>query len=541
MTVTSARPSKNGKPHTRRPAPRPLRRAKPPEPDSGDSGVGGPEKGMAPSASTSGVSAADGRFKGIGGPVGEACRYHADYMVMPARTVVMLALWEQAAHFIGEGDDIGPWDTFPIAAVTSPEMGCGKSTLLDQISEVAPRSELGKLINPSEAHLFRTIESHRPTMVMDESERFTGGQLDPFRSLMNASIRWDAKTGRCAKVKDDHEPRTYSIYCPKVLALIGDLDPVLNDRCLPVRLERKADEPVRQFRGKAAREEGQKVRAAMAEWAVVNRAAVEKVYDGLTPFRLRNHRRADLLMPLQAVATVLGGGALAELEAYARDLEAQDREAEQNSPRVRLLAAVRELFAEQHPASAPPAGSLTAAIHAKSEPLVQSQGGQPFIRTGALLAALCKREEEPWKEWSHGRPLSAEKLAGLLRPFGIRSARTPDQKQSGYYLASFRDAWGRYLPPAPAAGPTNPASAPRRPAGYDAMIRTERWATYAEAVRRHWGNRCAICNGDGPLEVHHRTYERLGKETMTDCIPVCGEPCHAFADRVRKETKEAGS
>jgi 5-methylcytosine-specific restriction endonuclease McrA len=53
---------------------------------------------------------------------------------------------------------------------------------------------------------------------------------------------------------------------------------------------------------------------------------------------------------------------------------------------------------------------------------------------------------------------------------------------------------------------------------------------------KHWGkirakrlkqakNRCELCNAPGILHCHHRTYERFGKEKVTDVLILCGS-CH---------------
>jgi hypothetical protein len=57
-------------------------------------------------------------------------------------------------------------------------------------------------------------------------------------------------------------------------------------------------------------------------------------------------------------------------------------------------------------------------------------------------------------------------------------------------------------------------------------LRTERWKRKARAARKRAGNRCQMCNSDAkPLEVHHRTYERLGWELSGDLIALCAR-CH---------------
>ncbi len=74
---------------------------------------------------------------------------------------------------------------------------------------------------------------------------------------------------------------------------------------------------------------------------------------------------------------------------------------------------------------------------------------------------------------------------------------------------------------------------------YDRYMRSARWrfsaARLAElkAARR----RCRICNDPGRrarLEVHHRTYRRLGREAASDLLCVCGDCHRAITDHLRR-------
>lgn len=60
---------------------------------------------------------------------------------------------------------------------------------------------------------------------------------------------------------------------------------------------------------------------------------------------------------------------------------------------------------------------------------------------------------------------------------------------------------------------------------YLTYLASQEWNERRQRVMNYYGHRCAICNASGPLEVHHRTYERLGEEDATDIIPLCPE-CH---------------
>lgn len=61
---------------------------------------------------------------------------------------------------------------------------------------------------------------------------------------------------------------------------------------------------------------------------------------------------------------------------------------------------------------------------------------------------------------------------------------------------------------------------------YVAYLLSDHWGRVrAKAIKRA-GGRCSICNAKGPLQVHHRTYERLGEERDNDVIALCRK-CHA--------------
>lgn len=60
---------------------------------------------------------------------------------------------------------------------------------------------------------------------------------------------------------------------------------------------------------------------------------------------------------------------------------------------------------------------------------------------------------------------------------------------------------------------------------YEDYMRSTAWRMQRDRFLNFWGHRCALCNGQKNLEVHHRTYERLGREKITDCIVLC-HACH---------------
>jgi hypothetical protein len=70
------------------------------------------------------------------------------------------------------------------------------------------------------------------------------------------------------------------------------------------------------------------------------------------------------------------------------------------------------------------------------------------LASSVIVERLVALEDKPWREWSHGRPLSPAKLARLLTSYGIYPAgtiRIGEKTAKGYRRAAFIDAWERYL------------------------------------------------------------------------------------------------
>lgn len=83
------------------------------------------------------------------------------------------------------------------------------------------------------------------------------------------------------------------------------------------------------------------------------------------------------------------------------------------------------------------------------------------------------------------------------------------------------------------------ASDPERLRWYsEVYLRSPHWLAFRAKVLEYWGHRCALCNARGVLSAHHRHYESLGHESITDALALC-QPCHEWADNRRRKVKRA--
>ena len=140
------------------------------------------------------------------------------YVASPEFAVEVVVLWTLHAH-THDASFISP-----ILAITSPVLGCGKTTLLMLVSALTPRSL--PVANLTTASLFRAVEKWKPTLLIDEADTYLR-ENEELRGVLNSGHnRAGAWILRC--VGEDHEPRNFSTWAPKAIALIGKLprDPV---------------------------------------------------------------------------------------------------------------------------------------------------------------------------------------------------------------------------------------------------------------------------------------------------------------------------
>lgn len=303
--------------------------------------------------------------------------------------------------------------TAPILALRSPEKRCGKTTVLSWLGRFVHRAILAS--NMTSATVFRVIEGWRPTLLIDEADTFIANS-DELRGVLNSGHTHDT-AWVVRNVGENHEPRRFSTWGAKAIALIGNLPGTLEDRSITIQMRRKlTGEKVEKLRH-ADKEQIKSLRRRCLRFANDRSAAVRASCPHV-PETL-NDRAADNWEPLLAIAD-LAGGDWAERARLAAEVLAREQHAD-DSLRVALLTDIRQVFAKKR---------------------------TDRIATDDLLKALVNMKERPWAEFKHGRSLTASQLANLLRQFSIqsRTIRIGQKTPKGYSLDRFADAFARYLP-----------------------------------------------------------------------------------------------
>ena len=336
------------------------------------------------------------------------------FVDLPGAAADAATLWTIGTH-------IHPrLDISTILNVTSATPRCGKSLLLEVLAGLARNSEVvSGRVTP--AALYRTIEKYEPTLFLDEADTFFGDDPE-LRGVVNGSQRRDsAYIMRC--VGDDHEPRRFRTWCPKAVSGIGNLPDTTLDRCLVIRMERRAPD-ARPLTGWRDRDKAafEALARRIVRWVQDAGDAVLKGRAKVAFPDALHDRARDAWEALLATGDAAGG--------------------EWAGPGGRAFRAAAALTAERE-GEAGARETLLADLRA----VFETKGDPEALATGDVLAALHGMEGRPWSEWRHGKALTARGLADMLKPFRVypgthRLAGGVILK--GYKRAALKLVWGRY-------------------------------------------------------------------------------------------------
>jgi hypothetical protein len=334
------------------------------------------------------------------------------FVVLSENQADAITLWVLHTHALEAAE------TTPYLAITSPEKRSGKTRLLEVLELLVARPWLTG--RTTAAALARKVDALTPTLLLDESDAaFKSGSeyAEALRGLLNTGYRRSGKATVVVPKGTSYGFADLATFGPKAIAGIGGLADTVLDRSIRIRLERKLrGDGVDRFYRRDVEPEGANLEALAADWATPNidtlRAARPALPDEL------DDRAQDVWEPLLAIAELAGPSWRSRGRAAAVSLSGpQVREEE--SMAIRLLADMRRVFDENH---------------------------AEMMRSSDVLAALAAELDAPWGDW-YGKAITAQAVAKILKPFGIRTMEIwiDGQKARGYRRDRLQPVWDRYL------------------------------------------------------------------------------------------------
>ena len=333
------------------------------------------------------------------------------YVVLGDAQLVAVALWTFHTHALAAAD------VTPYLTITSAEKRCGKSLLQETL---LPLAHAGiSTLNISDAAMFRVVTDRKPTLFFDEVDSVFGPKArdrEDLRGMLNGGWRRGAV---CYRVNGaTMSLQSFAVFCPKAFAMIGELPDTIADRSIPIRMEpRTRDQQIERARVRERDVAAEPIRRSIENLAKRYRIELRDARPEL-PDEL-NDRAQDVWEPLLAIADLAGDGWPERARAAAVSLSGQTRD--NDSLGVTLL---RDIYAVFH-----------------------ADGAPQRIKTSDLIARLSEIEESPWGDW-YGKPISAQGLSRLLKPYRIRTmpVKVEGIAVRGYKVEQFASAWERFVP-----------------------------------------------------------------------------------------------
>ena len=332
------------------------------------------------------------------------------FVVLQEGSPIALPLWI-AGTYVYE-----PLRIFPKLMVVSPEKRCGKTTLLEVIEAILPRPVMAS--NISSAVIYRMVELHRPTLLLDELDTFLPNNPELHGIINSGHTKKGASILRCDG--DDNEPKRFSTWSPMVLAGIKLAGDTIIDRSVVIQLRRKTKGETVQTIPVNFTDQCLALRRKLLRWAEENANTIadkiEKDRTSALP-DIGNDRALDNWTPLATIAEMAGGDWVKDCATAFEKLTPKD---EGEAIGAMLLEDIRKTF------------EVT---------------GRDKIHSAELVRELCCMDERPWPEWKHGREMTVRSLAILLKSYGIKSRqiRIDDVNKNGLEIEQFADAFERYL------------------------------------------------------------------------------------------------
>ncbi len=347
-------------------------------------------------------------------------------------------------------------DIVAYVAIESPEKRCGKTTLLSVLAAMARKPLIAS--NVTLGALFRAIDTCRPTLFIDEADTFLAGN-GTMRGIINSGNTWRTayvlrlsasrrirrtatqppfpdrphppslppvggvggdSPGEGESVHSQSTPESretglkkYSCWCPKVIAMIGQVPDTIADRSIVVPMSRKL---VTETCAPLAELNTTQIKAKCARFALDARDAIAQSPkirgEGL------NDRAADTFDPLYVIARLAGEGWEEKLHAAALSLNAA---AQSHNSGAELILDILAVFVL----------SLREKIFSRDLAVALREGG-----CGLRSLAL---KYSAFNEY---------RISQILRPYGIKPStiRIGKEVNKGYLASDFKEVLARYVP-----------------------------------------------------------------------------------------------
>jgi len=325
------------------------------------------------------------------------------------RVPLLLSLWVMGTYLFKV------FRYYGYLLLNSPGRRCGKTLVLDILSRISFNATSIQ-VNPSEAVIFRQVNSEDATLILDELETLSGPYEEKKRSLiglLNAGFQYESQVKRMEGQGRDMRIASFNAYSPKALAAINKMPGTIEDRSFRVVMVRKLkSDKVERFIFRRVEKDIADIRDNLCAWALSNAEEVISVYEQADTFKgleLIDDRQTDIFEPLLSIAKVV-------------DLEIGD----ETLPTVKAITPLALSMAGERTTIEQSEGAIPAAVAILKE--IVTGKDEVFISSEALLERFQKDEALNFTD--------TRSMAGFLRRIEIyrEQKRIGAKRKRGYNL-----------------------------------------------------------------------------------------------------------
>jgi hypothetical protein len=324
------------------------------------------------------------------------------------------------------------FDEVPYLSVAASVKGAGKTRVLELLQFLAGDERAVLLDGSVTLPALYTETDGKKVSLIDESERLQNPH-SPFRPILNSGYR----SGQSLKRKIGGEVKSFSIFCPKVFAQIGDVHDSLRDRCIVVEMQRTRSagrkEYVRQTATEEATDIALAIQAAMAEQIGNIKDSYRSYHLFYPTLNFLPDRDKEIWKPLFTLCQVFAPERVPELERSAIDIA------------MLKTKPVRRFEHLQHEEQKTQKLEFAERLLGDA---IAVLGDNDRITTVALLTGLRELGTSPWRSYE-GTGITDISLAAMLKLFNVepKTLRTKPKSErnstaKGYLRANLLAASG---------------------------------------------------------------------------------------------------
>lgn len=355
---------------------------------------------------TKDVPAYEGNVNGLD-LVNELITIIKQHVILREEEAIAIAYWLLQTY------NLKSFPYAPRLLIISPEKRCGKTTLLQLLEMLSYKA--WSVGNCTPAVLYKVIEQEQPTILMDEADSFFNNNND-MRNIINVGFQDKFGVARSGG-KNFETIKNYNVFAMMAIAAINNLPDTIMDRGIKISMRRKLpSEKTLPLRERVYQTQFELIKSKCRKLMLeIGDAAGKNIIEDISGL---NDRACDVWEGMISIATILG-----DKERVVKAAVKLSRDASSDSESIKniLLKHILQIF--------------------KKYSFFD-------IASATLIDELIAIEEGPWGEINKGRPLTAHKLAYLLKEYKINTFQKCEMgKNTNHYsYASFLDAFERYIP-----------------------------------------------------------------------------------------------